>query len=223
MIRKRFSHSMDSLCSDLFQLGTTVEEALQRAIYSMKNHNPTIALWVLQQLPEIEETRRTLEERAILLLATQQPIVARDLRIVITLFPIALALEATGQHAYRIAQHANEMITRKTQLLISPDIDRLITLVWQMLHTSLTAFLDQHAETARSIVPASREVATLALQLRQELPGAITTDPACAWSATATLDVVAALADTATQAVAICERVVYIETNRLEKLDPWHR
>ncbi|NJL32687.1 MAG: hypothetical protein HC893_01040 [Chloroflexaceae bacterium] len=103
MLRSNYIYRLESLRAELLQLGTAVEESMARAIRSLHTHNTAVALWVINNDNYIDEARDTLETRVVTLLATQQPIVAGDLRLLMVTTAIANELERIADYASGIA------------------------------------------------------------------------------------------------------------------------
>lgn len=219
MIRERYARQIGSLRDDLLRMGSMVEQALVRAIHTLETWDSVAAAQVISDDAEIDKAWRSLEERTIHLLATQQPVVASDLRLCTVVTAIAGELERIGDYANSIAKRVRQA-TRRTALLTPPaQIQEMARLSLQMVNTSLEAFLRQDAELAHSLTAADERVDELEDLLRARLIEAARADPALLEAAIDMLDVVHALERTADRATNIGERVIYLSTSSLETIN----
>lgn len=219
MGRERYGQQIRALRDDLIRLGSMVEQALLRAIKSLDTWDTGVASQVIRDDAEIDAIWRNLEERTIHLLATQQPIVASDLRFVTVVSAIAGELERIGDYANSIARRVRRA-TRRPVLLPPPaQIGEMAQLAIGMIHTSLDAFLRQDVELAHSLTATDERVDTLEDSLRAEIIALAKADPARIEAAMDMLDVVHALERAADRATNIGERVIYLVTNNVETIN----
>lgn len=218
-MRTNYIHHIEGLREELMHLGSAVEEVLIRAIHTLETRNQAAALWIIENDSQIDEARRNLEERAIKLLATQQPVVATDLRLVSVVSSVATELERIGDYATTIARRVYRAPDHNEPLKLPPDITKMTQLVVQMLHTSLEAFLQQDATMAREMCQRDDEVDAMEDSLNTQIIQMIEADPQSARAAVDMLDVVHALERTADRATNIGERVIYLVTNVTEELN----
>jgi phosphate transport system protein len=219
MGRERYGQQIRALRDDLIRLGSMVEQALLRAIKSLDTWDTGVASQVIRDDAEIDAIWRNLEERTIHLLATQQPIVASDLRFVTVVSAIAGELERIGDYANSIARRVHRA-TRRPVLLPPPaQIGEMAQLAIGMIHTSLDAFLRQDVELAHSLTATDERVDTLEDSLRAEIIALAKADPARIEAAMDMLDVVHALERAADRATNISERVIYLVTNNVETIN----
>lgn len=220
MIRKQYAHQIDGLRTDLMHLGNTVEQALVRAMHTLETRNQSTALWVIQHDDQIDEAHRNLEDRVITLLATQQPIVAHDLRLVTAMLAIAAELERIGDYASAIAKRVYRASPPGDTFNLLPDLQRMTQLAVQMLHTSMEAFLHEDVEKARSLCDTDEEVDALEDTLNDSILTLLQADPQTIRAGVDMLDVVHALERTADRATNIGEQVIYLVTSGMEDLNP---
>lgn len=106
---------LDSELNELNQaistMGSMVDEAIGNAVEALMTTNGTLAQAVMAGDAEINRLRFLIEEKAYIILATQQPM-ARDLRTVIAAIHFAIELERIGDHAAGIAR----IVTRMTDM-----------------------------------------------------------------------------------------------------------
>jgi phosphate transport system protein len=219
MVRERYTRQIGSLREDLLRLGSMVEEALLRAITSLDTWDSTAASQVISDDAQIDAAWRALEERTIHLLATQQPVVASDLRLITVVTAIAGELERIGDYANIIARRVRRASRRSSFVTPPPAINEMATLTRQMVNTSLEAFLRQDSALAHSLTQSDERVDELEDLLRAEIIALAKADPEKIEAAIDMLDVIHALERSADRATNIGERVIFLATNNVETLN----
>jgi phosphate transport system protein len=219
MIRERYTRQIGSLRDDLLRMGSMVEQALLRSITTLETWDVAAAAQIINDDALIDEAWRNLEERTIHLLATQQPIVASDLRLCTVVTAIASELERIGDYANSIAKRVRSATRRPALITPPPQIHEMAKLSLQMLNTSLEAFLRQDTDLAHSLTASDERVDELEDQIRAHIISAAKADMALLEASIDMLDVVHALERTADRATNIGERVIYLTTSTLEKIN----
>jgi len=196
-----------------------VEQALLRAITSLDTWDSVTAAQVINDDVQIDDAWRSLEERTIHLLATQQPIVASDLRLITVATAIAGELERIGDYANIIARRVRRATRRPSLVTPPPAIKEMASLALQMVNTSLEAFLRQDSALAHSLTQSDERVDELEDQLRAEIIAQVKSDPEKVEAAIDMLDAIHALERAADRATNIGERVIFLSTNSVENLN----
>ncbi len=216
MLRVHFDHQMEILKEDLLRLGSMVELALNRAIKSLATGDRVIASWIIEDDLQINYARYSVEEQAITLLATRQP-VAKDLRFLNVVTAIAVELERIGDYASVIARRIERISTRKSQLTPPALLHEMSMLTLSMLHTSLEAFLHQDRVLAYDLEHNGNRVYEYEGILRSKLIDVARSRPEHIETVVDLLDVIHALERIADRAVNIGERVIYLVTSVVEE------
>lgn len=219
MVRERYTRQIGTLREDLLRLGSMVEQALLRAINSLDTWDSTAASQITNDDALIDQAWRSLEERTIHLLATQQPVVASDLRLITVVTAIAGELERIGDYANSIAKRVRRATRRPVLMTPPPAIKEMANLTLQMVNTSLEAFLRQDAAMAHSLTQSDERVDELEDQLRAEIIALAKADPEKLEAAIDMLDTIHALERSADRATNIGERVIFLATSHVETLN----
>lgn len=221
MIRKRYNYMLADVNSRVLTIGTTAEQALQRAVSALYTGNMALARWVIDNKVETTQACRVLEQRIMVLFATQQPIVARDLRMLWMIADIGIELEQITYHACDIARCAYRLHDLPVLPLdMPPHIGAMVDATASMLNTSMLALQEQDVAIARSLGPADEQVDTFERNLRAYVTERIRDDVDALDAVLPILDVIHALERSADRAVRIGERVIYLVTCDTEELDP---
>src|SRR4051812_25729062 len=96
--RAQFEGHLADLRQDVLDLGAMAESAIRRAMDSIRRGDLALAREVVEGDYEINRRRYEIEEHAVRLIATQQPM-ASDLRTLIAVIHIATEIERIADHA----------------------------------------------------------------------------------------------------------------------------
>jgi phosphate transport system protein len=215
--RSGFDREIRELQEQIVLMGSMVEKQLERAIVALRALDHDAARRVIQADDEIDRQRFQIEEHAIQLIATQQPM-ASDLRTIVAALNIIVDMERMGDHAEGIAKI---VLMHGDQPLLKPlvDIPRMAEIAGRMLHQALDAFLERDADLARQVAARDDEVDQLYDQVYRELLTYMLSDPRTIDRATRLLWVAHNLERIADRATNICERVAYLATGRMSAFD----
>lgn len=217
MPRETFDEQIGELQEDLLAMGELVDKAIERSIQSLANRDLELAQQTIDEDVLINQAQSDLEERCLVLIATQQPL-ASDLRIILAVSNIAVELERMGDYAKGIAK-ITLMIGDQPPLKPLIDIPRMAEKGRQLLHQQLDAFIRRDPDTARHLGTEDDEVDALYDQVYRELMFFMTQDPKTITRATHLLWVAHNLERIADRTTNIGERVVFLVTGRVEELN----
>jgi phosphate transport system protein len=217
MTRTNFDQELARLQDEVLALGSMVEEAIVESVQTLKKRDFAGSRVLIVRDRDINERRYAIEDDAITLIATQQPM-AGDMRLLAAILEIVTELERIGDYAKGIAR-INLMIGE--QPLIKPLIDLpvMASKAREMLRAALNAFVDRDVEAARAIAKKDDEVDDLYNQVYRELICYILEDPHVIEQANSLMWAAHNLERTADRVVNLCERVVYTATGELAELD----
>jgi phosphate transport system protein len=105
---------------------------------------------VIDRDNEIDRLELEIDERAVRLLALQQPL-ARDLRLIAIALKIGNDLERVGDHAVNIASMVQHLVSAPL-LPVVPEIEEMVRLASGMLADALDAFVRADPELARAVL-----------------------------------------------------------------------
>ena len=216
MTREAYVHQLHALRDDIVAMSSMIDKALARSVEALRLQDLRLAGEVVKADREINRVRWDIEERALLLIATQAPM-ARDLRLIAAIIHIATELERMGDHA---AGNAKIVVETGDEPLLKPlvDIPRMCELARAMLTDSISAFITEDADAARAIVDRDDDVDALYDQIYRELLTFMMADPTTINRATHLLWAAHNLERIADRVTNICERVVFAATGRLDEL-----
>lgn len=148
-VRAHYLYELDEVQRALQQLGEAVDQMVARALRAFRDNNIGAAWDTLRTDDEIDDRCYAMEQRALSLIAAQQPI-ATDLRFLLAAVQVATELERVGDYADGIAT----LVIRNADLPSQPvpgDVLRLGEMARDMLRSSINAFLVRDANAANRL------------------------------------------------------------------------
>ena len=172
---RHFAIELDELNEALLAMGAMVESSIHCSVQALVERDERLALRVIEDERRVNQMELDIDARVTRLLALNQP-VARDLRLLIMALKINTDLERMGDLAANIAERAISLINIPA---VKPLVDtpRLASLVEDMLHRSLDAFVKRDADLAAKVLPADDEVDALRDGIYSELVAVMQSDP----------------------------------------------
>ena len=222
--RSAFHRELERLQDDVLVLGSMVEKAIGRSVDALRNRDTANARTIEAEDVLINKKRFDIEEAALLLIATQQPM-ASDLRRLAAVLHIVTDLERMGDYAAGIAHiciqigdqpHIKPLIAGEAAAL--RHIPRMADKAVGMLRRSLDAFVERDVYAAEAIAAEDDEVDALYQQVYRELLTLMLANPRTIDQATHLLWVAHNLERVADRVQNICERVVFVVTGRMREL-----
>ncbi len=217
MPRETFERELQRLQDETLALGSMVENALTESVELLKRRDFDGSRRLIAGDREINHKRFVIEDEALFLIATQQPM-AGDLRTIAAILEIVTELERIGDYAKGIAK-INIMIGHEPLLKPLVDLPLMAERARLMLHRALDAFVRHDVELARSIPALDDEVDALYNQVYRELLSYIIANPKTIEQANHLLWVAHNLERAADRVVNVCERVVFTVTGELAELN----
>lgn len=213
--RSGFHRDLERVQDELLVLGSMVEKATLRAIEALRDRDIGEARAIAAEDVLINRKRFEIEERTLLLMATQQPM-ASDLRTLAAVLLIVTDLERMGDYAAGIARIC---VMIADEPLVKPliDIPRMAEKATSMLRRSLDAFVERDVAAAQAIALEDDEVDALYQQVYRELLMLMLVNPRVIDQATHLLWVAHNLERVADRVQNICERVVFVATGRMQE------
>ena len=217
MTRANLDNRLHQLLDEILALNSMVETATLQSIEALKNHDLELAKQIYYGDAQINARRFELENDCMITIATQQPIVAHDLRLVASILEVVAELERMGDYAKGIAKICLQIgSTPHVKPLV--DIPRMAEIAVSMLHRSVLAFVQFDAETAREIPKEDDEVDALYKQVYRELVSIMFSNPSTIDQANYLMWAAHNLERMADRVTNICERTIYVATGELMEI-----
>jgi len=217
MPRETFAQELSRLDDELLSLASMVDTALEGSVEALKRRDLESARQLMADDQWINEKRFAVEDAALVLIATQQP-VASDLRTIAAVLEIATELERIGDYAKGIAK---VVLLMGSEPLAKPlvDIPEMAERARHMLRQAVDAFVRRDVELARAIPRQDDVVDALYNRVYRDLMDLIVHDVGAMDQANHLLWVAHNLERTADRTINICERVVFTVTGVMREMD----
>lgn len=215
MPREAFDEQLKELEQELLEMGELVDRAIDRSVQALADRDIDLSRQVIKDDDAINDVQHDIEERCLVLIATQQPL-ASDLRVIFAVANIATELERMADHAKGIGQ-IGVMMGPREPLKPLIDIPRMAQKARWLLETELEAFVNRDVELARSLGDEDDEVDRLYDQVFRELLIFMMDDPRTITRATYLLWTAHNLERIGDRAINIGERVVFMVTGKVEE------
>ena len=216
MAREILDRKIQHLLDEIIIMDSMVESAMMDSVNALKKRDVKAARICYAADEAINAKRFELENDTIITIATQQPIMAGDLRLLASILEVAAELERMGDYAKGIAKIC---LLLKDEPLVMPliDIPRMAELTVNMLHRAVSAFVSQDAEQARKIPIEDNQVDDLYNQVYRELISNMFDDPTTIDQANYLMWAAHNLERLADRVTNICERTIYVATGVMEE------
>jgi phosphate transport system protein len=216
-VRQEFVHRLDEVRDAVLTMSSMVDKAIDLAVEAMRARDLAAAQAIIRDDQQINQQRFDIEQDAVLLMATQQPM-ASDLRFLTGVLHIATDLERMGDHARSIARLTIKL-GDEPPLKPLVDIPKMAILCHDRLRGAFDALVTRDPDLAQRI--AGRDVETDRLQdaVYAELLAIMTDDPTTVTRATYLLWIAHNLERVGDHITNICERVIYVLTGHMEELN----
>jgi len=208
--RAEFERQLYLLRADIRSLGELSLLAVERSVRALRQRNLELARQVIREDHRIDDLSYTLEDRALLLIAKQQPL-ATDLRTVAAVLFIVAELERIGDYAEGIAKLV-VLAGEDPPLKPLIDIPKMAELTSDMLQRALNAFVDFDLNTCREIWLRDTEVDNLYNQIYRELLTYMLENPDTIERATQLTWIAHNLERIGDRVTNICERTAFVIT-----------
>ena len=169
MPRTRFEGEIEELHRLFLQMGVCTEEMLHAATQALLTQDTAMVAGILSRDDEVDFLEREIEHKAFLLLATQQPVVAADLRMVSTTLKVIGDVERIGDNTVNIAKTARKMLADKVIYRPLFDVPRLQRIASGMLHDTLACYVRHDTALARTVIDADDEADVFYAEVQREL------------------------------------------------------
>ncbi len=173
---KEFDQELRTLRERLATMGEKASQQIALAMKALADRDDDLAREVIKRDAEIDRDEIEVDELALQILATRQP-VASDLRFLTMSLKFVTDLERIGDLAGGIAKRVLEL-NRLPPLETRVELTHLASLVQKNLHRALDSFVKRDADQATAVITADAEIDKLHGSLFAELLAHVATDAA---------------------------------------------
>jgi phosphate transport system protein len=218
--RQRFDAQLNALRSDLLSMGFETEEMLRDAVAALTEEPghgeqvEQIADGIVRRDDHVDAVEAQVESACVHILSMQQPVLATDLRLILTVLKAANDVERIGDHAVNIAKTVRRMHADGIFYRPIVDIGKLGEMARRMLHDSLEAMVHHDAKLAQSVIDADDAVDELYARMRRDLQAAMESDPTVIRLCSSLMFVIHYLERVSDRATNVAEQYLYLDTGR---------
>ncbi len=218
MTRESLDNKIQTMLDQIIEIESMVETSTLEALEALKRQDLEAARRIYRNDAFINEKRFKLENFLIVTIATEQPLMAGDLRLVASILEVVAELERMGDYAKGIA---NICLMIGREPLIKPliDLPRMAQIAVSMLRRSVDAFIVQDVRQARLIPLEDDLVDQLYEQIYRELVTIMIGDPSTIDQANNLMWAAHNLERMADRVTNICERTIYVVTGERKEID----
>jgi phosphate transport system protein len=173
---KEFDTELRTLRERLCAMGGRCEQQITLAMQALIERDDELARKVIAGDEAIDRDESEIDELALQILATRQP-VASDLRFITMSLKFVTDLERIGDNAVGIAKRALEL-NHVDALEKAPDLGKLASLVQKNLRAALDSFVTKDTDRAAAVIQADHEIDKRNASMFAELLAHLATDPA---------------------------------------------
>lgn len=218
-MKEIFNDEMKKLNGRFNEMGIDISEQIYQATKSFVEHDQKLAEETIERDETINNNEISLEERALKLIALQQP-VARDFRKIISILKASSDLERIGDHAIMIARETIRLKGHTRIEKIEEMISKMTADIRSMLEQSLDALIQNNMAEAEKIAQGDIEIDNQYYNIYQLLIDIMRHETDTAFATTSYLMVIRMLERIGDHIVNLCEWVIYDETGKLKELNP---
>jgi len=215
--RRTFEIEIQELKDEIIILGSMVEQAMLESVDALKKRDLDWSKRIIAGDAVINQKRFELENRVMIMIATQQPM-ARDLRVIASILEVISELERMGDYAKGISV-INIRMGDLPPLKPLIDIPLMAEKGTSMLHRALVAFVNEDAEAASVLPLEDDDVDQLYVQVYRELMTYVIADPSSIERANWLLWAAHNLERFADRVTNICERTVFVVTGEYREIE----
>lgn len=218
MIERSFDSELAELNGLILKMGSMAEIAIYKSVEALKNRDEQMAKETIEHDNDIDNLELEIQDRAITLIATRQPMAA-DLRFITTAMSIATDLERIGDLSVDVSQKNLELLKWP---LLKPliDIPKLADVAKEMIKESIDTFVKKDSKRSLKIHAMEKEADTLRDLITDELTQIMMKDPQAVPRAIPLLLIARFLERICDHAMNIAEDVVYMVEAKVVKHMP---
>ncbi|RDW21920.1 phosphate signaling complex protein PhoU [Oceanobacillus chungangensis] len=172
--RDQFQQELEELDKSIIELARDAGKALQDAIEALYNQDSDLAKRIIEEDSKIDRKELDINNKAILLIAKQQP-VATDLRRIIIVLRIVTDIERMADNAKNIARSTIHL--GENTSMLPQGLRKMQEMTMEMLEVAILAFQKEDIVSAGKLAEMDDKVDKLYKKVVSELLGETATNP----------------------------------------------
>ncbi len=166
--RVNYQKELELLNQMLRDMAGLVENRIEKALASFEKRNVELAEEIVRGDRAVDDMQRAIEAKCLSLMLHQQPVVARDLRLVSSALKIVTDLERIGDHAQDIA----ELVLRITDANAAHNVGHIMEMAKKakaMMENAILAYTRRDTGLAAEVAASDDEVDDLFNEVKEEI------------------------------------------------------
>ena len=216
-IRKTFAQEIDEMKLLVVEMGRKAEELLKGSIKALIEKDIALADRTIAEDEEVDDMEQKIEAKCMLLLALQQPM-AIDLRTIGSVLKIITDIERLADHSTKISKKA-KILSTMAQIKPYVDLPKMAGQVIEMLRLSIDAFVSSDVDLAYKVIEMDDSIDDFNHKIFAELVEIMIRDREVINYVSQLMVIVQSLERVADHVTNICERIIYVSTGVLPKLN----
>ncbi len=208
MVRSNFDIALKDLKEEVVKMMEVVEDLIEKSIESLMNKDTELARKVINSDDEVDSYLYDIEEKAIELIALQQPM-AKDLRILFSISKIITDLERVGDFCVNVSKETIK-IGKEEHIKPLIDIPKMKDIIADMLKNAKSSFILEDASLALKIGKEDELIDNLYKDVYRDILEMIHEDSKNINQGTKLLFVGRYLERMGDHITNICEKIIYI-------------
>lgn len=210
MSRKIFDRELESLITQMTEMGNTVDQRIEDTIAAIRTMDLEKAAEVANGDNEIDQTEHSIEKLCMNLIALQQPI-ASDLRVIAACLKIITDIEREADQCADICEILMVGELNRNSLAIT-HVVQMLDAARDMFRRAMDVFISRDIEAAREVCKSDDIVDTMFSNIILEVCGIITENPQNVMREVDLLFIIKYIERMGDHATNIAEWVIYMET-----------
>lgn len=173
-MRNRFDQELETLNTELIEMGTLIENAINQSIKALIERDMELARLIASRDGEVNEKEKAIEARCLKLLLQQQP-VAMDLRLISVALKMITDMERMGDQARDIALITLELANQDYQHKLV-HIPQMASSAAAMVRKAIDAFIHRDLQLAQVVIASDDAVDELFRIVKEDLVELIRTN-----------------------------------------------
>jgi len=215
--RGLLSEELSKIRRELTIMASRVEEDLGKALAYLREGKDELSEEVKQSGKIIDALQLKIEDMALVLIATQQP-VARDLREMILVFKLTSNLERVGDFVVHLVKAAKKL-AKRAPFRSTEHVENMAEIGQKMLKAAFSAYLVQDTAAARKAAEMDNEIDEEHKKLTEEILSLMKKKPELIKPATRLLRLSGYMERLGDHVTNICEGVIFLVEGSHEELN----
>ncbi|MCL2138009.1 MAG: phosphate signaling complex protein PhoU [Treponema sp.] len=215
--RRLLYEELNSIRQELMLMAARVTDDLGKALIVFRSGGKDTANEVKESGSIVDEQRLKIEDMAMALIATQQP-VAGDLRELIAVIKITSNLERIGDYGIHLVKAAVKLSDRPA-FRSANRIEKMAETALEMLKESCSAYLERDADAARTAAALDKKIDKEHKALTEETLMLMKEQPQLVKSAARLLKLSGQMERLGDHITNICEGIVFMAEGSHEELN----